>query len=84
MHTKYAYLKLRYLRWAVTANDQSLVYINVIQIGRLEHMPDCVSQQSTLVKDQILLRMIRYNIFTHFAKSWCLGLLECMAKRWVG
>ena len=43
MYTEYAYIKLRYLRWAVTLNDQSLVYVNVIQNARLEHVPDCVS-----------------------------------------
>ena len=36
MYTEYAYIKLRYLRWAVTPNGQSLVYVNVIQNGRLE------------------------------------------------
>ena len=43
MYTEYACIELRYLRWAVTFNGQSLVYVNVIQIGRLEHAPDCVS-----------------------------------------
>ena len=43
MYTEYAYIKLRYLRWTVTPNGQSLVYVNVIQNGRLEHKPDCVS-----------------------------------------
>ena len=43
MYTEYAYIKLRYLRWAVTPNGQLLVYVNVIQNGRLEHVPDCVS-----------------------------------------
>ena len=43
MYTEYAYMKLRYLRWAVTPNGQSLVYISVIQNGRLEHVADCVS-----------------------------------------
>ena len=51
MHTEYAYIKLKlnYLRWAVTPNGQSLVYVNVIQNGRLEHVPDCVS--SPFAKD---------------------------------
>ena len=31
MCIEYAYIKLRYLRWAVTPNGQSLVYVNVIQ-----------------------------------------------------
>ena len=43
MYTEYAYIKVRYLRWAVTHNGQSLVYVNVVQNGRLEHVPDCVS-----------------------------------------
>ena len=43
MYTKYAHLKSRHLRWAVTPNGQSLVYVNVIQNGRLEHVPDCVT-----------------------------------------
>ena len=43
MYKEHAYIKLRYLRWAVTPNGQSLVYVNVIQNGRLEHVPDCVS-----------------------------------------
>ena len=43
MYTEYAFINLRYLRWGVTPNDQSLVYVNVIQNGRLEHVPDCVS-----------------------------------------
>ena len=42
MYTEYAYIKLRYLRWAETPNGNSLVYVNVIQNSRLEHMPDCV------------------------------------------
>ena len=42
MYTEYAYIKLRYLRWVVTPYGQSLVYVNVIQNGRLEHVPDCV------------------------------------------
>ena len=41
MYTEYAYIILRYLRWAVTPNGQSLVYVNVIQNGRLQHMHDC-------------------------------------------
>ena len=43
MYIEYTYIKLRYLRWDVTPNGQSLVYFNVIQNGRLEHVPDCVS-----------------------------------------
>ena len=43
MYTEYAYIKLRYSRWAVTLNGYSLVYVNVIQNGRLEQVPDCVS-----------------------------------------
>ena len=43
MYTEYANIKLRYLRWTVAPNGQSLVYVNVIQNGRLEHVPDCVS-----------------------------------------
>ena len=43
MHTEYAYIKLRFLRWAVTPYGQLLVYVNVIQNGRLEHVLDCVS-----------------------------------------
>ena len=43
MHTEYAYIKLRYLKWAVTPNGQSLIYVNVTQNGRLEHMPEFVS-----------------------------------------
>ena len=43
MYTEYAYMKLRYLRWAVTPNGHLLVYANVIQNSRLEHVPDCVS-----------------------------------------
>ena len=43
MYTEYAYIKLPYLKWAVTQNGQPLVYVNVIQNGRLEHVPDCVS-----------------------------------------
>ena len=42
MYTEYAYKKLRYLRWAVTPNGKSLVYINVIQNGRLKRVPDCI------------------------------------------
>ena len=42
MYTEYAYIKLCYLRWAVKPNGKSLVYINVIQNGRMEHMLDCV------------------------------------------
>ena len=42
MYTDYAYIKLRNLRWAVTPNGKFLVYVNVIQNGRLEHVPDCV------------------------------------------
>ena len=43
MDKEYAYIKLRHLRWAVTPNDQPLVYVKVIQNGRLEHLADCVS-----------------------------------------
>ena len=43
MYTDYAYIKLRYLRWAVTPNGQSLVYVNVTQNGCLEHELECVS-----------------------------------------
>ena len=43
MYIEYAYIKLRHLRWAVTHNGQSLVYVKVIQNGRLEHELDCVS-----------------------------------------
>ena len=43
MYTEYAYIKLRYLRGAVTPNGQSFVCVNVIQNGRLEQVPDCVS-----------------------------------------
>ena len=43
MYTEYAYIKWRYLKWAVTPNGQSLVYVNVTQNGRLEHVSDCVS-----------------------------------------
>ena len=43
LYKEYAYTKLRYLRWAVTLNGQSLVYVNVIKKGHLEHKPDCVS-----------------------------------------
>ena len=43
MYTEYAYIKLRYFRWAVTPTGQSLVDVNVTQNGRLESMPDCVS-----------------------------------------
>ena len=43
MYTEYAYIKLRYVRWAVTPNGESLVYVNVIQNDPLEHVPDCVS-----------------------------------------
>ena len=57
MYTEHAYIKLRYLRWAVTPNSQSLVYI-VIQNGRLEHVQDCISSAivtgyrlKTFVKD---------------------------------
>ena len=35
--------KLRYLKRAVTPNGQSLVYVNVTQNGRLEHVSDYVS-----------------------------------------
>ena len=45
MHTEYTYIKLRYLRQAVKPSDQSLVYVNVIENGRLEHVPDCVSSE---------------------------------------
>ena len=58
MYTEYACMKLRYLRWAVTRNGQSLVYVNIIKNGRLEHVPDCVSsaivaglRQKTFAKD---------------------------------
>ena len=34
-YTEYAYIKLRSLRWAVTPNDKSFVYVNVILNGRL-------------------------------------------------
>ena len=43
MYKEYAYIKLRYLKLAVTPNGQSLVYVNVIQNGRLKHVQDCVS-----------------------------------------
>ena len=43
MYKEYAYTKLRHLRWAVTLNGQSLVYVNVIQNGHLEHELNCVS-----------------------------------------
>ena len=42
MYTDYAYMKLHYLRLAVTPNGKSLVHDNVIQNGRLEHASDCV------------------------------------------
>ena len=42
MYTEYAYIKIT-LRWAVTTNGQSLVYVNAIQNDRLEYVPDCVS-----------------------------------------
>ena len=35
MYPEYAYMKLRYSRWAVTPDGKSLVYVNVIQNGRL-------------------------------------------------
>ena len=41
MYTEYAYINLRYLRRAVTPNGKSLVYVNVVQKGRLEHVSDC-------------------------------------------
>ena len=44
MYTEFASIKLCHLRWAVTPNGQSLGYVNVIQNGRLEHVPDCISQ----------------------------------------
>ena len=43
MYIEYAYDKSRYLRWAVTPNDLSMVYINVIRNGRLEQVQDCIS-----------------------------------------
>ena len=43
MYTEHVYIKLRYLRWAVTRTGQLLVYVNVTQNGRLEHVPDWVS-----------------------------------------
>ena len=43
MYEEYAYIKLRHLRWAVTLNGQSFVFVNFIQNGHLEHEPDCVS-----------------------------------------
>ena len=43
MYKEYAYIKLRYLRWPETPNDQSLVYVNVIQNDHLEHVSDCIS-----------------------------------------
>ena len=43
MYTEYAYIKQRHLIWPVTTNDQSLGYVNVIQNGRLEHVPDWIS-----------------------------------------
>ena len=42
MYTEYAYIKLGYLKWAVTPNVHSLVYVNVIRNGRLEHVLDWV------------------------------------------
>ena len=39
MYTEYAYIILRHLRLAETPNGQSLGYVNVIQNGRLEHVP---------------------------------------------
>ena len=39
-YTEYSYIKLRYL--VVTPNGKSLVYVKVLQNGRLEHLPDCV------------------------------------------
>ena len=51
MNTEYAYIKLRYLRWAVTPNGQSLAYVYVIQNGRLEHVQDCASTAFVAGKD---------------------------------
>ena len=42
MYTEYAYIKLHYFKMSCNANGKSLVYVNVIQNGRLEHVPDCV------------------------------------------
>ena len=42
MYTEYACIKLRHLRLAETLNGKSLVYVKVIQNGRLKHVPDCV------------------------------------------
>ena len=63
-------------------NGQSLVHVNFIQNGRLEHVADCVSSGIvSLVKDQRFLQMIRKNIFTHFAKSWCLSFTEMHVEK---
>ena len=76
-------MKLRYLRWTVTPNGKSLVYVNVIQNagGRLENVPDSVF--SAIVAGQRLkfFQIIRNNIFIHFAKSWRLSFSEMHAKK---
>ena len=52
MYTEYACIKLRHLRWAVMPYGQSLLYVSLIQNGRLEHVPDCMT--SVLVAGQRL------------------------------
>ena len=43
MYKDYTYIEFRHLRWAVTLNGQSFVYVNVILNGHLEHETDCIS-----------------------------------------
>ena len=69
MYKEYAYTKIRHLSWVVTLNGQTLLYVNVIQNAHLKHEPEFPAQFS-LVRDNRLWQMIRYNIFTHFADTW--------------
>ena len=79
MYTDYAYIKLGYLRWAVTRNGQSLVYVNVTQNGHLEHVPDCVS--SAIVAGQ-RLKTFGKRFVTIFSPT--LQSHDIMAKSRVG
>ena len=51
MYTEYAYIKLRYLRWAVSPNGQSLVYVNLSKMAVWNMSQIAFPQQSLLVKD---------------------------------
>ena len=59
-------------RWSTLTSPKTAVW-NSCQIA--------FPQQSSLVKDQRLLQMIRNNIFAHFAETWHLSFTEMHGEK---